>query len=286
MTTTTAKRALEKFDTRTRISTIIGREAAQTNVNANDALYARFERSTKLDGRVFKLWHAVAEDFPQHSPAIAAVLVEARALIIAAKAEVDAEKAAKAARIAGRAAKAAHVTKNGVRLGRITKEAFETLAAILEPVRVQYAKRAEEIGRQRATAIIGKVIQAGSFDAAYPKGDYHADGVCLCESKNTGRALASRLFVGNARDIEKYGRWLDGYRRAAEAEVDSYVIKLAGKIGKPVVSGSVNGDLWQGSTLTVAIAGSTESQRWTTKCIINQSCLGKLFNQWPTRRLV
>ena len=72
-------------------------------------------------------------------------------------------------------------------------------------------------------------------------------------------------------------------RRNAQAEVDAYIIKLALKIGKAVVALTVRGDLWDGSTLNVTCADG-EAQTWHTRCILNCSCLGKVFNQWPTRR--
>lgn len=70
---------------------------------------------------------------------------------------------------------------------------------------------------------------------------------------------------------------------AAEANFNAYLGKLATKITARIQSGSLSGYLWNGSTLTV----ETEAGRqvWSTKCIINCSCLGKLFNQWPTRRV-
>ena len=68
----------------------------------------------------------------------------------------------------------------------------------------------------------------------------------------------------------------------AAADFDAYVGKLTKKVGD-VVSAKVEGALWQGSRLTVTKAdGSIE--RWNTQQIINVSVLGKLFNQWPTRK--
>jgi len=73
-------------------------------------------------------------------------------------------------------------------------------------------------------------------------------------------------------------------KRDADATVDSYLHKLAGKIGKPIVSATTNGNIWDYATLTV-VCEDGETQVWRTNCIINRSCLGKIFNQWPTRRV-
>lgn len=72
-------------------------------------------------------------------------------------------------------------------------------------------------------------------------------------------------------------------RRDANACFDAYLYKLAGKIVKSITSAALTGNLWNGSTLQVECEDG-EKQTWTTKCIINQSIYGKLFNQWPTRR--
>ncbi len=73
--------------------------------------------------------------------------------------------------------------------------------------------------------------------------------------------------------------------RDANVEVDSYICKLVGKIGKEkdICSVAYEGRLWFGSLLTVDCAD--EKQVWKTKCILNVSVLGNVFNQWPTRRV-
>lgn len=70
----------------------------------------------------------------------------------------------------------------------------------------------------------------------------------------------------------------------AQANFDAYVAKLVAKIARPIVDASVSGSLWQNSILTVRLEDGTE-ERWKTKIILNHSCLGKLFNQFPTRKM-
>jgi hypothetical protein len=73
---------------------------------------------------------------------------------------------------------------------------------------------------------------------------------------------------------------------AAEATAkhfDGYIIKLADKIGKPIKVATLVGSLWSDSTLRITTKDG-EKQEWHTQCIFNTSCLGKIFNQWPTRR--
>lgn len=73
---------------------------------------------------------------------------------------------------------------------------------------------------------------------------------------------------------------------AAKATVeyfDGWIYKLSGKIGKPVKTATVRGNLWTGSQLDVTTTDG-ERQVWNTQIILNTSVLGKLFNQFPTRR--
>jgi hypothetical protein len=68
-------------------------------------------------------------------------------------------------------------------------------------------------------------------------------------------------------------------------DFDAYAAKLAGKIGLPITSAELTGQLWNYSFLQVEVeeGGEKGSQVWKTQMILNVSYLGKLFNQWPTR---
>lgn len=74
-------------------------------------------------------------------------------------------------------------------------------------------------------------------------------------------------------------------RRAANADFDSFLYKLAFKISRSISSASMVGTLWENCTLSV-LTEDDEKQVWTTHCIINRSVYDKLFNQWPTRRII
>lgn len=76
--------------------------------------------------------------------------------------------------------------------------------------------------------------------------------------------------------------------KAAKATIESYCVKLAKKIdgeakGAKVLTVTYHGFLtpWQHSFINVET--SAGAQVWKTQMIVNVSCLGKLFNQWPTR---
>lgn len=73
----------------------------------------------------------------------------------------------------------------------------------------------------------------------------------------------------------------------ASAQFDAYVEKLSAKVGdSPGVAAATLDSvaIWNHSHLTVTrVDGSVDV--WRTQAIFNVSCLGKVFNQWPTRRI-
>jgi hypothetical protein len=86
-----------------------------------------------------------------------------------------------------------------------------------------------------------------------------------------------------ARDDERVAKFVQQCKEAAAASYDAFVAKLSAKIGD-CTSATLSGNhVWGRSTLTVTKPdGATE--RWHTQQIVNQSVLGLLFNQWPTRK--
>jgi hypothetical protein len=70
----------------------------------------------------------------------------------------------------------------------------------------------------------------------------------------------------------------------ASAQYDSFIAKLEAKIGE-VTAATLSGEhVWGHSVLTVTKADGT-SEKWKTQMIVNVSVLGKLFNQWPSRKM-
>lgn len=77
--------------------------------------------------------------------------------------------------------------------------------------------------------------------------------------------------------------------KLAKVALEGFCAKLAGKIdatGIAAVSVKYLGGTnpW-GWTHILVNSGTTTSQVWRTKMIVNVSCLGKIFNQWPTRQV-
>ena len=87
-------------------------------------------------------------------------------------------------------------------------------------------------------------------------------------------ALAEAKFIKDAKDD-------------ASVAFDKYVAKMIKKIGdvKSAEMTSVyNRNVWGFSVLSV-INQDDEVSSWKTQQIVNVSKLGKLFNQWPTRKM-
>ena len=79
-------------------------------------------------------------------------------------------------------------------------------------------------------------------------------------------------------------RFVAEARTEAAAQYDAFVAKLEGKIG-PVVEATLEGEHVWGYSLLDVTTESGERQIWKTQMILNVSKLGKVFNQWPTRKV-
>jgi hypothetical protein len=78
--------------------------------------------------------------------------------------------------------------------------------------------------------------------------------------------------------------FIESCKRNAAAQYEAYVAKLISKVGE-VTEAQLRGTaVWFQSELDVVTAAG-ERQTWRTKMILNVSCLGKMFNQWPTRQV-
>lgn len=71
----------------------------------------------------------------------------------------------------------------------------------------------------------------------------------------------------------------------AAFQYEQFVCKLVKKIGADAVDAQLVGNhVWSFSILVVKHADETVD-KWKTTQIVNISSLGKLFNQWPTRKI-
>jgi len=82
---------------------------------------------------------------------------------------------------------------------------------------------------------------------------------------------------------ERISHVIDNAAKDAAFQYEAYVAKLVKKVGEcDSANMGFNGGLWFDSDLVVTKGDAKEV--WNTKCITNRSCLGKVFNQFPTRK--
>lgn len=168
------------------------------------------------------------------------------------------------------------------------------VATAVAPLKADAIKRA----KQEATKIVDYVAKELAahdyvFDKAAPYPDafrmstraYHKAKAkrCLFNAlAKTTQASYNAPFIAKV-DPTKVDKFIEQSCNDAAAQYDVFVVKLTHKIGD-VDTATLDGNhVWGYSILTVTKTHTTE--RWKTQQIVNTSKLGKLFNQWPSRRM-
>lgn len=170
------------------------------------------------------------------------------------------------------------------------------IAAAVLPLKSEAIERAEQEARNAAEDVGRLLEDVGSdLDKAVPppngnmkRAEYKAAESRqhffqrLTTSRNAYRGMRDSWLVDI--DPAKVERFVQESRQEAATEYDVFIAKLEEKIGEVASATLVGNHVWQHSILTVTKAdGSVES--WRTQMIVNVSCLGKLFNQFPTRKV-
>lgn len=97
------------------------------------------------------------------------------------------------------------------------------------------------------------------------------------------RAIASKGESSLIRDEAKIATFIEQAGKDAEAAYTAFVLKLELKIGAHESAVLTGDHVWHHSDLRVGKGSTFET--WRTKMIVNVSKHGKLFNQWPTRKV-
>lgn len=153
------------------------------------------------------------------------------------------------------------------------------LVDALKAHREQYVTEARKRALNFITNFQRKVEDRGGIDEVAPHPErelLRSDPEAYKKAKDKRNSIEMLM----SQDSNDYAE------REAKASGDSYdkwVYKLVQKIAKPVTDAEVSGDPWTGSTITVT-TNDGEQQTWRTQMILNTSKLGKVFNQFPTRR--
>ena len=167
------------------------------------------------------------------------------------------------------------------------------VAAAVAPRREAVVARSMEVMREHLTAVAQKLQGTDlSVVAAYP--DSFRTNQEQYKRQQAFYSLARQVVTYTASDRpgasapvtglneEGIERLVKQAGEEAAFSFDKYVAKLTAKVGE-CDAAEVVGPLWGHSVLTVRKGATVES--WKTQQIVNVSCLGKLFNQWPTRKM-
>lgn len=169
------------------------------------------------------------------------------------------------------------------------------IALAVQPRRDASVDRALSFARDYVARVAERLAENGmDIDAAFPRPNGRMSRKDYVAAKTAHDKASSLVAYGKpsyrmgepkivSMDEARIARFLDIVAADAAAQFDAYVGKLESKVGEADEASIDAAPLWNGSILTVRVAG--EVQRWKTQMILNVSCLGTLFNQWPTRRI-
>jgi hypothetical protein len=216
------------------------------------------------------------------------------------------------------AGKIRELKKTAATTARDEDPSYKTLRAAIEPQRAGYTQQIYDYLRRQVDVVLALLAKFdGDAHRAAPYPDHKMNRFQFIAAERLYRELRKWTDIDTSRKtMNKVGdpEWRKPLpmgtiqailtteaNKITEADFCSYAMKLSGKIANgrkdvTIVEARVDGALWSNSTLTAkahvldrsssACEGFSEEKHvWTTHMIINQSSLGTLFNQWPTRRI-
>lgn len=176
----------------------------------------------------------------------------------------------------------------------IQKE-LNVIEAVVMPLKIDAMERAEKYAREAITEA-RKELSAADNDihkvAPYPSGasaNFHGQlakyrfFTAITKWRDNQRVgLNTPCFVDV--DSNYVAKYVKEAREDAAFQYEAFVAKLNKKIG-PAKTARLDGNhVWSHSFLHV-VTESGDAQIWKTQTIMNQSKLGKIFPQFPTRKV-
>ncbi len=172
------------------------------------------------------------------------------------------------------------------------------IAAAVLPLKEDAMKRAEEYAREIVAKVREDLKAAGNdliVCAPYPSGNQSRASYFMMESRYrlfaslcVWRKSSYMMHEPHFADVDsnRVAKFIKEARENAAFQYEAFILKLIAKIG-PVYSAKLSGNhVWSFSFLTVEKAsGIQTTEIWKTQQIINVSKLGKVFAQWPTRKV-
>lgn len=153
----------------------------------------------------------------------------------------------------------------------------EKLEKILEKYIEEFVEEAGKRAAKLYTEKMNQLKAGGGIDVFAPKPDSNKRGTDEYKRAENKRAYFLGLIAVKKSGFVKFNK------DAARQDYLNWVSKMTGKISKPMKSATMTGSPWINSIISITTVDD-ETQVWYTKMIINQSKLGNLFNQFPTRQ--
>jgi hypothetical protein len=164
------------------------------------------------------------------------------------------------------------------------------------PLKTAAIERAEKEAKELVVRYVINLANVGydlSKVAPYPKSTMSRNDYAIAMARRSTYHMITKVVSGSRRMnepeivevIPEYVvKFIETTKKDAAEQYDAFVAKLIIKIGDVNEATLVGDHVWSYSILTVTKAfGNTE--KWKTQMIVNISKLGKLFNQWPTRKV-
>jgi hypothetical protein len=168
------------------------------------------------------------------------------------------------------------------------------IEAAVSPLKEDAVKRAAQEAQKLVDHLTRRLAECeNNADVLAPRPAYNDSSY---KEKSARRTLLNSLTVSlkgvlsynepdiRAMDDKRISYFIDQAKLDAAAQYDAFVAKLCKKIWH-CESAELDGNhVWGYSILTVTYNSGTV-ERFKTQMIVNVSKHGKLFNQWPTRKV-
>lgn len=171
------------------------------------------------------------------------------------------------------------------------------IAAAILPLKSDAVRRAKEEA-ERLVGDISKILETAGWDinvaAPRPDGGMARPQYTAAQSKRTLFSSVTKsveqfvIYRRNApetvtMDETRIARFVADAQEETGIEYDAFVAKMVEKVGECVSAELAGSHVWGFSLLTVTKKDGTV-ETWKTQMIVNVSKLGKLFNQFPSRK--
>lgn len=163
------------------------------------------------------------------------------------------------------------------------------------PLKTEAIARAEKDAKELIARVKKHLAECGwNLDTAAPRPNTNMGRITYMMKMGTHNLYASitepTWATRSLRDpdtrrpsAKREARFIKDAMELAAAQYDAFVRKLVDKIGACDGATLHGSHVWGHSFLVVTKGPTVE--RWKTQQIVNVSKLGKIFNQWPSRKL-